>query len=93
MHSLVVVDTLVSDDADYEFYTENLLQNTLTPYWDWSNKTDTEIEFTRTYTEEGYRLRMLVTATFKTKVDMSIFKLAFSKLPKTTYSEREQIYA
>ena len=43
MHSLVVVDTLVSDDADYEFYTENLLQNTLTPYWDWSNKTDTEI--------------------------------------------------
>ena len=78
---VTIIDALVNDNADYEFITDNAMHNTLNDLFKWAEESDVNVAFTKEYDKEGYSLRLLVKATFESKEDYALFKLAFDGKP------------
>lgn len=81
-----VIDSNVSDNADYEWLTENGIHNTLKPYWDWAKETKVNLEFEVRYPESRtWGVNVQVFAIFNNDADYRDFVAQFVwDLPKTT---------
>lgn len=81
-----IIDSVVSDNADYEWMTENGIHNTLKPYWQWAEDTDAHVEFEVRYPEDPkqWGMTIQVFALFDTDADYRDFVAQHVwTLPKT----------
>lgn len=70
-----VIKANVSDDADYEMFTENAVHNTLRQYRKWAKDADIDVEFSLEYDKQGYGLELNVFASFEHEQDSRDFKV------------------
>lgn len=88
-NKLVIIKTNINDDADYSYIYDHAIQNTLTPYWQWTAENDVNVAFEK-HTDNDlatYSLRLAVTATFENPSDLAMFKLTFGKFPLQSISK------
>lgn len=80
-----VIDSVVSDNADYEWMTENGIHNTLKPYWQWADETGAHVEFEVRYPHsKTWGVSLQVFALFKNDADYRDFIAQHVwNLPKT----------
>lgn len=77
-----IIKAVVNDSADYEFITDQGIHNTLQNIWQWSDKNDIEISFTKDYTDNFvHGLELIVEAEFKHPEDLALYKISFGFEP------------
>lgn len=81
----LVIDATVSDNADYEWVTEEGINNTLKTYWDWAQKNCVSLQFEIRYPQtHTWGNTINVYALFKNDVDYRDFIAQHVwNLPKT----------
>jgi len=88
-NKLVIIKTKISEDADHSYMYDHAIQNTLTPYWQWTAENAVNVAFKK-HTDNDvatYSLRLAVTATFENSSDLAMFKLTFGKFPLQSISK------
>ena len=83
-----IIDSVVTDNADYEWMTENGIHNTLKPYWQWAEESGAHLEFEVRYPDSNtWGITLQVFALFMNDADYRDFIAQHVwNLPKTKLS-------
>ena len=76
-----LIECTINDSSDYDYIYDNAVHNTLRKYFKWSEISDVNVNFTKSYDEQGYGLLVVVHAEFQSKEDYALFKLNFDPEP------------
>ena len=71
-----LIESAISDSADYEIFYNQVIQNTLKKYFKQCDEQNINAQFIKTYGDDlAHGLKLSVYVEFENKQDMAIFKL------------------
>lgn len=84
-----LIDSIISDSADYEVFYDQAIQNTLKKYFKQCDEQNIKAQFVKKYGDDlVHGLKLNVYVEFENKQDMAVFKLLNNEaFPLTRFAE------